>query len=78
MIVYAKIMIVYKKYSNFDSKPLLCIACSFTEVIPVVFAAKSHGPGTVNMSEIAYFALSEAKKKVAEFQTFSDFHYFAS
>ena len=52
-------MIVYKKYSNFDSKPLLCIACSFTEVIPVVFAAKSHGPGTVNMSEIAYFALSE-------------------
>ena len=71
-------MIIYKKYSIFDSKPLLCIACSFIEVIPVVFATKSHRPGTANMPEIAYFALSEAKKKVAECLKFNDFHYFAS
>ena len=33
---------------------------------------------TANMPEIAYFALSEAKKKVAECLKFSDFLYFAS
>ena len=48
-----------------------------------VASKKSHEFGTANMPEIAYFALSyfalsEAKKKVAECLKFSDFHYFAS
>lgn len=43
-----------------------------------VASKKSHEFGTANMPEIAYFALSEAKKKVAECLKFSDFHHFAS
>lgn len=43
-----------------------------------VASKKSHEFGTANMPEIAYFALSEAKKKVAECLKFSDFLYFAS
>ena len=52
----------------------------FTYQIVAFFSGskKSHEFGTVNMPEIAYFALSEAKKKVAECLKFSDFHYLAS